>query len=242
MNDATQPPGDESGPATRTPPGHRPIRSFVRREGRLTPGQQRALERLMGRYGAPQEGMLDAGTLFGPDVPMIMDIGFGDGEALAELARRHPERGYLGVEVHRPGIGRLLQRLEEAGTQNVRVACADAVELLERRVPDQALAGLQLFFPDPWPKKRHHKRRMVQPAWAALVARRLRPGGFLHLATDWQDYAEHMVSVLEDCPALDNAAGAGRFADDPGERPVTRFERRGRRRGHAVWDLVYRRR
>lgn len=219
----------------------RPVRSFVRREGRLTQGQRRALQQLLDRYAVPDTAVLDPAVLFGPGVPVVMDIGFGNGSALVELARSHPGRGYLGVEVYRPGVGGLLQRLEQEGIPNVRVACADAVELLARRVPEASLAGVQLFFPDPWPKKRHHKRRMVQPDWASLVARRLAPGGFLHLATDCSDYAQWMLEVLEGCPELVNASGRGRFAPGPCGRPDTRFQRRGEARGHPVRDLIYRR-
>lgn len=172
----------------------------------------------------------------------MLDIGFGDGEALAQLAVRHPERDYLGVEVYRPGVGRLLRQLAETETHNVRVACADGVELLTRNIPDAALAGVQLFFPDPWPKKRHHKRRMVQADWLDLVARKLGPGGFLHLATDWADYAEQMLALGSRATAFETTAGFNRFSPDRGERPETKFERRGLSKGHAVWDLVLRRR
>lgn len=220
---------------------HRPIRSFVRREGRLTPGQRRALGALLPRYGIePGEGPLDFAALFGHDAPTVLDIGFGDGEALAEMAAAHPARGYLGIEVYRPGVGRLLRRLESEGIGNVRVICADAVEALQHNIPEASLAGVQLFFPDPWPKQRHHKRRMVQPEWVILVASRLAPGGSLHLATDCAAYARHMLETVSACPALHNPYGG--FAPDRGARPVTKFERRGRGRGHGVWDLIVRRR
>lgn len=220
---------------------YRPVRSFVRREGRLTRGQQRALDELFPRYGLePGNGPLDLPALFGRDVPVVLDIGFGDGEALAEMAAANPGRGYLGAEMYRPGIGRLLRRLETEGIDNVRVICADAMEVLRRNVPDASLAGLQLFFPDPWPKKRHHKRRMVQPAWVALAARKLVPGGTLHLATDWADYAGHMLETVSACEALHNPYGG--FAPGRGERPETKFERRGRGKGHDVWDMVVNRR
>lgn len=222
-------------------PRHRPIRSFVRREGRLTEGQQRALDTLYPRYGIePAEGLLDLAAAFGRQAPVVLDVGFGDGEALAELAARHPERNYLGIEVYRSGVGRLLRQLDAEGTDNVRVICADAVEVLRRHIAPGSLAGLQLFFPDPWPKKRHHKRRMVQPPWLALVAERLAGGGFLHLATDWADYAEHMLEVVSANPDFDNPHAG--FAPDRGERPETRFERRGLSKGHGVWDLILTRR
>lgn len=222
-----------------TPLPWRPVRSFVRREGRLTGGQQRALDELLPRYGVPQSDWpLDPARLFGRSAPLVLDIGFGDGEALAELALRHPERDFLGIEVYRSGVGRLLRQLHDQEIGNVRVACEDGVVLLAEGVADGALAGLHLFFPDPWPKKRHHKRRMVQPDWLALVARKLQPGGYLHLATDWADYAAHMLAIGEGCPDLRNRDGRGRFAADRAGRPETKFERRGRRKGHGVWDLV----
>ncbi|PWG63150.1 tRNA (guanosine(46)-N7)-methyltransferase TrmB [Sediminicurvatus halobius] len=228
--------------AETAPPGAaRRIRSFVRREGRLTPGQQRALDELYPRFGLTRpQGLLDLDAAFGRTAPVVLDIGFGDGEALAELALSHPERNYLGIEVYRSGVGRLLRTLEREGIDNVRVLEADAVEVLRQNIPPASLAGLQLFFPDPWPKKRHHKRRMVQPGWLALVAERLAPGAFLHLATDWADYAEHMLAVVGSEPRLENPAGG--FAPDRGERPQTKFERRGRSKGHQVYDLILRRR
>ncbi|HET8701180.1 MAG TPA: tRNA (guanosine(46)-N7)-methyltransferase TrmB [Nitrococcus sp.] len=218
----------------------RRVRSFVRREGRLTRGQARTLERLFARYGLDCAGMyLDAQTLFGRPIPLILDIGFGNGEALAELAARHPQRGYLGIEVYRPGVGRLLRQLELEAIDNVRLVCADAVEVMQHNITDSALAGIQVFFPDPWPKRRHHKRRLIQLGWVALAARRLAAGGFLHLATDWQEYAEHMLALVERSAQFVNAAGPGQFAPGPGERPPTRFERRGRDKGHGVWDLIF---
>lgn len=219
---------------------HRSVRSFVRREGRLTRGQSRMLERLFTRYGLECDGEhLDPKVLFGRQIPMILDIGFGSGEALAELAVRHPQWGYLGVEVYRPGMGRLLRQLETEGIDNVRLVCADAVEVMQHNIADSTLTGIQVFFPDPWPKRRHYKRRLIQPDWVALAARRLAAGGFLHMATDWQDYAEHMLMVTERSAQFANTAGPGQFAPGPGERPSTRFERRGRDKGHDVWDLVF---
>lgn len=218
----------------------RRVRSFVRREGRLTRGQSRSLERLYTRYGLEcGQGCLDPQALFGAGTPMILDIGFGNGEALAELAARYPQRGYLGIEVYRPGMGRLLRRLELEGIDNVRLVYADAVEIMRHHIGDSTLAGIEVFFPDPWPKRRHHKRRLIQPDWVALAASRLVAGGFLHLATDWQDYAEHMLAVVERSAKFTNTAGRGRFAPGPGERPSTRFERRGRDKGHGAWDLVF---
>lgn len=219
---------------------HRRVRSFVRREGRLTRGQARTLERLFTRYGLEcGEERLNALALFGRQVPIILDIGFGSGEALAELAARHPQLGYLGIEVYRPGMGQLLRQLEIEAIDNVRLVCADAVEVMKHSIADSALAGIQVFFPDPWPKRRHHKRRLIQSDWVALAACRLAAGGFLHLATDWQDYAEHMLAVVERSARFMNTAGPGQFASGPGARPSTRFERRGRNKGHGVWDLIF---
>ena len=204
----------------------------------MTPAQRRALAELWPRYG------LDTGDatfvfirIFGRRAPIVLEIGFGDGEALAATAAAHPENDYLGVEVHRPGVGALLRRLAEQNLTNVRVVVADAKEVLTARVPDGALAAVHLFFPDPWPKQRHHKRRLVQPDFAALVADKLVPGGYFHVATDWQDYAEHVAAVLARTPGMvEDTVRADFFT-----RPPTRFERRGRRLGHAVRDLVYRR-
>ena len=223
--------------ATRPP---RRVRSFVLRGGRLTSGQQRALDTLWPRYGvdyAPRP--LDLAALFGRRAPVTLEIGFGDGASLAKQAARHPERDFLGVEVHPPGVGRLLQRIEAAGLSNLRLIRHDAVEVLEHMIAPASLDTVQLFFPDPWPKKRHHKRRLVQPDFVALVASRLRPGGLFHLATDWPPYAEHMLAVLSACPALVNLHAG--YAPRPPWRPQTKFERRGTRLGHPVHDLLFRR-
>ena len=219
--------------------GYRPIRSFVRREGRLTAGQQRALDELYPRYGVDWSGgRIDLAAGFGQSAPLVLDIGFGDGDALAAMAAAHPDRNYLGVEVYRTGTGRLLRRIESEGLANLRVLIADASELLRDGLAPESLAGVQLFFPDPWTKKRHHKRRIVQADWLARVADRLQPGGFLHMATDWADYAEWMRSLSDAEPRLENPHGG--YAPDPGDRPETRFERRGRRKGHEVFDLILR--
>lgn len=218
----------------------RPIRSFVRREGRLTEGQQRALDTLYPVHGVNwQGGPLPLDTLFDRPAPLVLDIGFGDGEALAQMAPAHPERNYLGVEVYRAGTGQLLRHIEAEGIGNLKVMLADAAELLREGIPSGSLAGLQLFFPDPWPKKRHHKRRMVQPAWLSMVADRLEPGGFLHMATDWAEYAEWMLELTNAEPMFENPHGG--FAPDAGDRPHTRFERRGVRKGHEVFDLMLQR-
>ncbi len=225
-----------------SPKPHRPIRSFVRREGRMTVAQRRALESLWPSFGIESgDTPLDLAALFGRRAPVTLEIGFGNGESLATMAAAHPEADYLGIEVHRPGVGHLLGLLAARELRNVRVMVDDAREVLTQRIADASLDALHLFFPDPWPKKRHHKRRLVQPEFAALVRSKLKPGGVWHLATDWEEYARHMRAVLEVTEGFENSAGAGCFAPDPGERPRTKFEERGRRLGHGVWDLRYRR-
>jgi len=219
----------------------RRIRSFVRREGRLTPGQQRAMDELFPRFGIEAgDTPLDLDAVFGRQAPRILEIGFGNGESLAEIAHNHPQNDYIGIEVHRPGVGHLLMKIEELGLSNVRVMCADAVEILEQQIPDGALDALYLFFPDPWHKKRHHKRRQVRPEWAQLVRRKLKSGGHLHMATDWQNYAEHMLEVLNAAEGFSNTSASGDYVEKPDYRPETKFERRGQRLGHGVWDLVFR--
>ncbi|MCW9089257.1 MAG: tRNA (guanosine(46)-N7)-methyltransferase TrmB [Gammaproteobacteria bacterium] len=218
----------------------RRIRSFVRREGRLTPGQQRAMEVLFPRFGIETgEQLLNLEAVFGRHAPRILEIGFGNGESLAEIAKNHPQNDYIGIEVHRPGVGQLLMRIEEMGLSNVRVMCGDAVDILEQQIPDESLDALYLFFPDPWHKKRHHKRRQVQPAWAQLVHRKLKTGGTLHMATDWQHYAEQMLDVLSNLEGFRNLSTSGDYVPKPDYRPETRFERRGRGLGHGVWDLLF---
>lgn len=218
----------------------RRIRSFVRREGRLTPGQQHAMDQLFPRFGLEAgEVRLDLDTIFGRTAPRILEIGFGNGETLAEIAHNHPDNDYLGIEVHRPGVGHLLMKIEERGLTNLRVMSEDAVEILEKQIPDNALDALYLFFPDPWHKKKHHKRRQVQPAWAQLVRRKLKLGGRLHMATDWENYAQHMLSVLNAAEGFRNTSTTGDYVTKPDYRPETKFERRGLRLGHGVWDLVF---
>lgn len=226
--------------ASSTQPMRR-IRSFVRREGRLTRGQQRALEQLYPVSGLDTEvGHYDLNAVFGRSAPKSLEIGFGDGQALLQRAEAHPELDCLGIEVHRPGVGNLLLQIEKQGIQNVRVLCADAAEVLAARFDEAVFDEVHILFPDPWPKKRHHKRRLIQPQFVAILRRRLKPGGRLYLATDWQDYAEHMMRVMREAPGYRNPAGKGNFSER-GERPATKFEDRGRRRGHGVWDLVFER-
>ncbi len=217
------------------------IRSFVVRPGRITEGQRKALEAGMPRFGlALADGELDAVAAFGREAPLVMEIGFGMGQSLVEMAAASPETNFLGIEVHRPGVGRLLHAMMENEIDNIRVYCDDAVLVLEECIAPASLDGVQIFFPDPWHKKRHHKRRLIQPAFVRLLCERLKPGGFLHLATDWENYAEHMLEVLSAEPALENCAGPGRYSPRPDTRPLTKFEQRGQRLGHGVWDLYFR--
>jgi tRNA (guanine-N7-)-methyltransferase len=220
----------------------RSIRSFVTRAGRITDAQQRALAQLWPKYGiefAPEP--LDARALYGRDGARTLEIGFGNGENLAALAQAHPERDFLGIEVHRPGVGRLLRALESQQLTNVRLICHDAVEVLARQIAPQWLQEILVFFPDPWPKKRHHKRRLLQQAFVQQLAERLVPGGVLRIATDWQPYALEMLATLAAVAQLQNLATDGTFVARPAERQPTRFERRGTQLGHEVWDLAFRR-
>lgn len=220
----------------------RAIRSFVTRAGRITDAQVRALEVLWPKYGVePDPDTLDFDQLFGRHGHRCVEIGFGNGENLANMAAAHPERNYLGIEVHRPGVGRLLLALEEGHLTNVRVICHDAVEVLARQIPQQSLDEVMILFPDPWPKKRHHKRRLVQSSFVELVTQRLRHQGVLRLATDWQPYAEEMLAVLTAQSRLRNLASNGTYIPRPAERSATRFEKRGERLGHDVWDLAFER-
>ncbi len=226
-------------------PHRREIRSFVRREGRMTVAQKRALEELWPRYGVDAPKNRGHGPLlqqiFARTAPVVLEIGFGNGEHLLARAQAEPEKDFLGVEVHRPGAGRVMNRAQAAGLRNLRVACVDAVEVLRDWLPERSLSEIVVYFPDPWPKKRHHKRRLVQPPFASLAASRLAGGGLLKLATDWADYATHMRAVLDAEPSLQSLAGGAGFVARPAERPPTRFETRGRKLGHEVFDLIYRR-
>ncbi len=218
----------------------RRIRSFVRREGRLTKGQQRALDELFPQYGISlQQGDIDFYTLFGRQGPRILEIGFGNGISLAEMAVNHPENDYLGIEVHRPGVGNLLLQIEKQVINNIRVSNDDAVEVLEQQIPDASLDAVYLFFPDPWHKKKHHKRRIVQPDFTQLIYRKLKPGGIFHMATDWENYAEHMMDVMSVADGFENIAGSGQYIVRPEYRPLTKFEQRGHRLGHGMWDIIF---
>lgn len=219
----------------------RQIRSYVLRQGRVSNAQRRAHDTLLPRYGIPySEARLDLDAVFGRKAPRILEIGCGMGETTAAIAAAHPQQDFLGIEVHTPGVGSLLQLIDRQGLSNVRVIQHDAVAVLHRMIAPDSLDGLHIFFPDPWPKKRQQKRRLIQPPFVALAASRLKTGGYLHAATDWREYAEQMLNVLGGEPLLANTAAA--YAEKPAYRPQTKFESRGLKLGHGVWDLLFRRR
>jgi tRNA (guanine-N7-)-methyltransferase len=234
--------GDDGAPGDGiAPPRRRPIRSFVLRQGRASEAQLNAVERLLPVYGIPYATTPpDFDRVFGRQAPRVLEVGFGMGETTAEIAAAHPEIDYVGIEVHTPGVGALLRRLEQRALGNVRVIHHDAVEVLHHMIAPDSLAAIHVFFPDPWPKKRHHKRRLLQAPFVRLLAQRLRAGGTLHVATDWRDYAEHILAVLGSEPLLVNTATE--FAPRPQWRPITKFEGRGIRLGHERYDLVFRKR
>ena len=221
------------------PAPRRAIRSFVLRQGRMSPAQQRACDELLPRYGVEPATPLDFERIYGRRAPVVLEIGFGMGETTAAIATTQPDIDFLGVEMHLPGVGALLRRIDERGLANVRVLRHDAVEVVATMIAPAALAGIHVFFPDPWPKKRHHKRRLLQPAFVHELALRLAPGGYLHVATDWEDYAQEILATLAAEPLLENTAAD--YAPRPAYRPLTKFEARGLRLGHRVRDLVFRR-
>lgn len=216
----------------------RPVRSYVLRQGRISPAQERALENLLPLYGIAFTAQpIDAVRIFRRSAPLVLEIGSGMGETTAAIALARPETDFVAVEVHGPGVGSLLRKISELGLANLRVIRHDANEVLDHMIPDGQLAGIHLFFPDPWPKKRHHKRRLIQPRFGALMARKLKPGGYVHLATDWEEYAEQMLAVLSGEPLLSNAAHG--YSERPAYRPLTKFEARGLKLGHPVRDLIF---
>ncbi len=222
----------------------RTIRSFVRRQGRLTSSQQHALDAFSSQWMLvfeTPEMQLDFQSVFGNQHPVVMEIGFGDGQCLLTMATAMPETNFLGIEVHRPGVGRLLQGISEKKLNQIRVISADAMDVLTRHISNGSLTGIHLFFPDPWHKKRHHKRRLVQPVFADLIAQKLKPSGYIHLATDWQDYAQHMLAVFNHHPQFINQSASGDFFQQATVRPRTKFETRGLKLGHGVWDLIFKR-
>lgn len=229
---------DEEMSSSNNPLRH--IQSFVRRQGRISQRQQRALDNLWQKYVlALNSEPINWQQLFGREAPHIIEIGFGMGHSLLEMAKANPEEDFIGIEVYQAGIGSLLADLEDHAISNVRIVCADVVEVFAQLIADASLDRVQLFFPDPWPKKRHHKRRLVQDAFVDKLAAKLRPAGVFHIASDWQEYADSILMVVERSPHFINQAGAGQFALRPAYRPLTKYEQRGQALGHGVWDLLF---
>jgi len=221
---------------------YKPMRSFMLRQRQVTIAKQQAIDELWPLYGLDLcNGQIDSCKIFGRVAPLVIEIGFGMGQSLVTMAAAAPATNFVGIEVHRPGVGKLLHSMVEQGVDNIRVYCHDAVEVLRDCIPDASLDTVQIFFPDPWHKKKHNKRRLIQPPFLALVSSKLKPGGTLHLATDWENYAQQMLEVLGAAGGLENTCGPGQFAPRPEHRPLTKFELRGERLGHGVWDLVFRR-
>lgn len=220
----------------------RKIQSFVKREGRLTKGQQKAIEKNWPIMGLThQGGRLDVNQVFAREAPLVLEIGFGMGKSLVEMANNEPDKDFIGIEVHRPGVGACLAEAEEQGVTNLRVYEHDAVEILSNCIPDNSLSRLQLFFPDPWHKKRHHKRRIVQPEFVEKLRSKLAIGGVFHMATDWENYGEYMLEIMSVAPGYKNLSTSDDYVPRPEQRPLTKFEQRGHRLGHGVWDLMFER-
>ncbi|GKW07568.1 tRNA (guanosine(46)-N7)-methyltransferase TrmB [Pectobacterium carotovorum] len=236
INNVISPEFDENGRPMRR------IRSFVRRQGRLTNGQQLALDNYWPVMGVEyQTEQVDFNALFGRDAPVVLEIGFGMGASLVTMAAQHPEQNFLGIEVHLPGVGACLAATQEAGISNLRVMCHDAIEVLMNMIPDGSLSMVQLFFPDPWHKARHNKRRIVQVPFVQLVQSKLKVGGVFHMATDWEPYAQHMLEVMTSVTEYRNLSNNNEYVERPESRPLTKFEARGQRLGHGVWDLMFER-
>ena len=232
--------GDAQAP--QSPSRSRHVRSFVRRIGRITPAQQRAFDAHWADYGIDYSGaVLDFTALFERDAPLVLEIGFGNGEQLLHASMTEPNSNFIGIEVHTPGVGRLMNGLAAEGVRNTRLYADDAVDVLRDEIAPDSLAEVRIYFPDPWPKARHNKRRLIQPELVALIASRLQRGGMLHLATDWEAYAEHMREVLEASTGFTNVESPGAAVERPAWRIQTHFEQRGRKLGHGVWDFIYRR-
>lgn len=220
----------------------RKVTSFIIREGRLTKGQAAAIESWWDTLGINyQDSFLDLSAIFGNDNPVILEIGFGMGKSLVEMASKDPDHNYIGIEVHKPGVGACIADIHESGIQNLRVMEHDAVEVLKRCIPDNTLHRVQLYFPDPWHKKRHHKRRIVQPDFVRLIRQKLHNGGIFHMATDWEHYAEQMLEVMSEADGFNNLSEDKTYCPRPDYRPITKFEVRGERLGHGVWDLLFER-
>jgi len=221
---------------------NRPIRSFVIRSGRMTSGQQNSWDALWPNLGLDlSSSLMDFATIFGNSNPLVLEIGFGMGRSLCEMAQQAPNKNFVGIEVHRPGVGSLLMKADELELTNLKVFCADANELLKHSVADKALDRLQLFFPDPWHKTKHNKRRLVQAEFVQSIRPKLEIGGIFHMATDWEPYAKHMMKIMESAEGFKNIAGEHNYSERPDYRPLTKFEERGQRLGHGVWDLLYER-
>ena len=219
------------------------IRSYVVRAGRMTDGQRNAFENSWSTYGLKlADGAIDTDTVFGRSGPKVLEIGFGMGDSLLQMAAAEPATDFIGIEVHPPGVGTIMNIAQSEGISNLRVYLADANDVLEECFPPQSIDRLQLYFPDPWHKKKHNKRRIVQPQFVQLVREKLRPDGVLHMATDWQHYAEQMLETLDEAEGFENIAGIGQYSPRPDYRPMTKFEKRGERLGHGVWDLIYKKR
>jgi tRNA (guanine-N7-)-methyltransferase len=217
----------------------RKIRSFIRRQGRITQGQEFALENYWDKYCLTPDRALDAIQIFGRHAPLCVEIGFGNGDCLAQLAAANPDKDYIGIEVHRPGVGHLMIQLEQQGLQNVRIYCHDAIEVLTNSLADNSLSTVHLFFPDPWSKRKHHKRRIVQASFVELLAKKLQSGGYFHAATDWEHYAKSMLLVLSADQQFSNTSLTNAYCEKPAHRPLTKFEQRGLRLGHNVWDVIF---
>lgn len=221
-------------------PVNRRIKSYVLRTGRMTANQQSAMEQHWPSKGLEiSRGLLDYTAIFGSEGPVVLEIGFGMGGSLVEMAKAAPQQHFIGVEVHSPGVGKLLATMEEEGVGNIRVFCHDAVEVLAECIPDKSLDRVQIYFPDPWHKKKHNKRRLIQPAFVQSLRKKLKIKGVIHLATDWEHYAEQMMEVMSSAQGFSNLADTYCFAERPDFRPVTKFEKRGERLGHGVWDIVF---
>ncbi|SFR82751.1 tRNA (guanine-N(7)-)-methyltransferase [Marinobacter daqiaonensis] len=235
--DKTLETGDDTKITTR-----RGVRSFVIRQGRMTDGQKKAYERGWSRYGLSREqGVIDPREVFGREAWLNLEIGFGMGKSLADMAEARPEQDFIGVEVHQPGVGALLKEIEERQLENIRIYSIDANDVIDLCLPDASLDRVLIFFPDPWPKKKHHKRRLIQHDFIQRIRHKLRVGGILHMATDWENYAEHMLEVMAESEGFVNSREEGGYSPRPEDRPVTKFEKRGENLGHGVWDLVFRR-
>ncbi|GAB3478974.1 tRNA (guanosine(46)-N7)-methyltransferase TrmB [Marinomonas epiphytica] len=218
----------------------RTIRSFVVRGGRMTEGQQKTYDANWQVYGLElADGAIHYEQVFGRESDVVLEVGFGMGASLVEMAEKAPEKDFIGIEVHPPGVAKLMMLAQEKGIKNIRVYCDDAIEVMDKCLPKSAASAFQLFFPDPWHKKKHNKRRIVQPLFAQQVASVLKVGGYFHMATDWEPYAEHMLEVMEAEAGYENAAGLGQYFPRPEWRPLTKFEQRGEKLGHGVWDLIY---